>query len=362
MSVRFGTVGRVVASLASNVVSKAFTHDHHGRFHAALSAASAGRRTDEEGGQECRVLYPKCSPQTSFKKRRYSHEANASPMEGKHDRKGSDDDGYQSVDSNSMEAKHYNEDSENVNSNHMESKQQQENKSKTANSSHNKSKQQNNKYKTANSNHKKSKQENNKSKSKKANSSDMESTKKHRSKKIKWNYNESKKYSDDDDDDSQHHVNSKSYMTNPQPDKYDEDEEEEDNGQYSDAIEDFTQGRRKRHTTTTTTDDPFLTQEDDLMHFIMDGGTDDLFNDLPAVVVSLVRPLCDTNASLSGRYGSLGRVLGALCSNLVVGAFVGDNPRLHYLTLEAARWGRQGGSMSSCTLAYPCQRNASWMG
>lgn len=76
----------------------------------------------------------------------------------------------------------------------------------------------------------------------------------------------------------------------------------------------------------------------------------------------LQRPVCDANASLSGRYGSLGRVMGALSSNLVVGAFVGLNPRLHYLTLEAGKWGRLGGSLSSCRLAYPCQRNGTWTG
>ncbi|XP_042218859.1 uncharacterized protein LOC121864031 isoform X4 [Homarus americanus] len=68
LSLRYGVVGRVVASLLSNVVSKAFTGDHIPNFHLALEAASAGR-----SGHQCSLRFPKCSP-----KHRYSQEANTS--------------------------------------------------------------------------------------------------------------------------------------------------------------------------------------------------------------------------------------------------------------------------------------------
>lgn len=78
-------MGKVVASLVSNVVGKAFTHDHHTRFHEALSAASAGR-----SGHNCAARFRKCSP--GF---RYTQEANTSHMDAsKHSE---DDDGHYSL-------------------------------------------------------------------------------------------------------------------------------------------------------------------------------------------------------------------------------------------------------------------------
>ncbi|CAL4165538.1 unnamed protein product [Meganyctiphanes norvegica] len=51
----YGVVGRVVASLFSNVMAKAFTGDHLRHFHLALDAAKLGR----EGG-DCGA-YPACT-------------------------------------------------------------------------------------------------------------------------------------------------------------------------------------------------------------------------------------------------------------------------------------------------------------
>lgn len=57
LSLKYGVVGRVVGSLLSNVVSKAFSWNDNKRFHLALEAASAGRNT-----HECATKFPRCSP------------------------------------------------------------------------------------------------------------------------------------------------------------------------------------------------------------------------------------------------------------------------------------------------------------
>ncbi|XP_071536885.1 uncharacterized protein [Panulirus ornatus] len=56
LTVRYGVVGRVVASLLSNVVSKAFSGDDLHHFHQALEASSAGR-----AGLQCSDRFPRCS-------------------------------------------------------------------------------------------------------------------------------------------------------------------------------------------------------------------------------------------------------------------------------------------------------------
>ncbi|MPC98270.1 hypothetical protein E2C01_093632 [Portunus trituberculatus] len=66
LSTRFGVAGRVVGSLLSNVVSKAFSGDHNPKFHLGLQAASAGR-----SGHDCSTKFKKCSPG-----HKYSQEAN----------------------------------------------------------------------------------------------------------------------------------------------------------------------------------------------------------------------------------------------------------------------------------------------
>lgn len=71
LSSRFGVAGRVVGSLLSNVVSKAFSGDHVPKFHLGLQASSAGRN-----GHECSTKFPKCS-----RGHKYSKEANESHQE-----------------------------------------------------------------------------------------------------------------------------------------------------------------------------------------------------------------------------------------------------------------------------------------
>lgn len=72
LSTRFGVAGRMVGSLLSNVMSKAFSGDHNPKFHLGLQASSAGRN-----GHECAKKFPKCS-----RGHKYSKEANDSRQEG----------------------------------------------------------------------------------------------------------------------------------------------------------------------------------------------------------------------------------------------------------------------------------------
>lgn len=71
LSSRFGVAGRVVGSLLSNVVSKAFSGDHVPKFHLGLQASSAGRN-----GHDCSARFQKCS-----RGHKYSKEANESRQE-----------------------------------------------------------------------------------------------------------------------------------------------------------------------------------------------------------------------------------------------------------------------------------------
>ncbi|KAG0725022.1 hypothetical protein GWK47_039428 [Chionoecetes opilio] len=68
LSTRFGVAGRMVGSLLSNVVSKAFSGDHLPKFHLGLQASSAGR-----SGHDCSATFRKCSLG-----HQYSQEANES--------------------------------------------------------------------------------------------------------------------------------------------------------------------------------------------------------------------------------------------------------------------------------------------
>ncbi|KAG7170799.1 hypothetical protein Hamer_G021177 [Homarus americanus] len=217
LSLRYGVVGRVVASLLSNVVSKAFTGDHIPNFHLALEAASAGR-----SGHQCSLRFPKCSP-----KHRYSQEANTSSHH---------------------HSQHVNDDAE-------------------------------------------------------------------------------------------------------------------------DVVQQLTNSNRRRRRGAQF--DPQLEEEHLLMQFISDGGVEALVGDLPHVIVPLMshmseatqedtettntclqRPLCDANAALAGRHGALGRILGALFSNVVTKGFIGADSSRYHLALDASRWGRLSGT--NCQLAYPC--------
>lgn len=72
LSTRYGVAGRMVGSLLSNVMSKAFSGDHNPKFHLGLQASSAGRN-----GHECSTKFPKCS-----RGHKYSKEANESRQEG----------------------------------------------------------------------------------------------------------------------------------------------------------------------------------------------------------------------------------------------------------------------------------------
>lgn len=72
LSTRFGVAGRMVGTLLSNVVSKAFSGDHAPKFHLGLQASSAGRN-----GHDCSVKFRKCS-----QGHKYSKEANESRPEG----------------------------------------------------------------------------------------------------------------------------------------------------------------------------------------------------------------------------------------------------------------------------------------
>ncbi|XP_069937019.1 uncharacterized protein, partial [Cherax quadricarinatus] len=60
LSIRHGVVGRVLASLISNVVGKAFTGDDHSKFRQVLEAASDGRSR-----HDCTVRSPGCFGRTS---------------------------------------------------------------------------------------------------------------------------------------------------------------------------------------------------------------------------------------------------------------------------------------------------------
>ncbi|KAK7067214.1 hypothetical protein SK128_019124 [Halocaridina rubra] len=75
---QYGVVGKVVASLLSNVVSKAFTGDDTKKFHLALEASSVGRSSGN-----CSKKYPSChsiSKQQAHQKEEYSIEPDTSQM------------------------------------------------------------------------------------------------------------------------------------------------------------------------------------------------------------------------------------------------------------------------------------------
>ncbi|XP_042870307.1 uncharacterized protein LOC122252100 isoform X1 [Penaeus japonicus] len=67
LSLKYGVVGRMVASLVSNVMGKAFSWDDNKRFHMALEAASAGR------GEHTCAKFPRCT-----KGHKYSQDVNSS--------------------------------------------------------------------------------------------------------------------------------------------------------------------------------------------------------------------------------------------------------------------------------------------
>lgn len=73
LSSRFGVAGRMVGSLLSNVVSKAFSGDHVPKFHLGLQASSAGRN-----GHECSSKFRKC-----FRGSKYSADVNESHQDQK---------------------------------------------------------------------------------------------------------------------------------------------------------------------------------------------------------------------------------------------------------------------------------------
>ncbi|XP_063586358.1 uncharacterized protein LOC134763741 [Penaeus indicus] len=66
LSLKYGVVGRMVASLLSNVMGKAFSWDDNKRFHLALEAAAAGR------SEHTCARFPTCS-----KAHKYSKDANS---------------------------------------------------------------------------------------------------------------------------------------------------------------------------------------------------------------------------------------------------------------------------------------------
>lgn len=75
LSLRYGVVGRMVASLLSNVMGKAFSGDDNKRFHLALEAAAAGR-----SDHTC-ARFPSCS-----KAHKYSRDVNVGGGNGTEDR------------------------------------------------------------------------------------------------------------------------------------------------------------------------------------------------------------------------------------------------------------------------------------
>ncbi|KAK7067215.1 hypothetical protein SK128_019125 [Halocaridina rubra] len=109
--------------------------------------------------------------------------------------------------------------------------------------------------------------------------------------------------------------------------------------------------------------------------FISDGGAEAVMEGLPDIIVPLLNEvsfatseeedtdryanycvsgdLCRANRLLSDRYGGMGRVLGALLSNVVAKAFVGSNPGHLHHALEASKWGRRG---TECHVIAPCRR------
>ncbi|XP_042218858.1 uncharacterized protein LOC121864031 isoform X3 [Homarus americanus] len=136
-----------------------------------------------------------------------------------------------------------------------------------------------------------------------------------------------------------------------------------------DVVQQLTNSNRRRRRGAQF--DPQLEEEHLLMQFISDGGVEALVGDLPHVIVPLMshmseatqedtettntclqRPLCDANAALAGRHGALGRILGALFSNVVTKGFIGADSSRYHLALDASRWGRLSGT--NCQLAYPC--------
>lgn len=74
LSLRYGVVGRMVASLLSNVMGKAFSGDDNKRFHLALEAAAAGR-----SDHTC-ARFPRCS-----KAHKYSRDVNGGGGNGTED-------------------------------------------------------------------------------------------------------------------------------------------------------------------------------------------------------------------------------------------------------------------------------------
>ncbi|XP_018017039.1 uncharacterized protein LOC108673689 isoform X2 [Hyalella azteca] len=117
-------------------------------------------------------------------------------------------------------------------------------------------------------------------------------------------------------------------------------------------------GRRKRSTDEETTP---------LEQFLVDGGVDGLYEDLPAVLLPLMvklsdaqhprcvrRPLCEANLHLSQTYGPVGRVVGSLVSNIAAKTFSGARAAHFDEAIEAAATGRSG----SCHLVPACFQEA----
>lgn len=76
LSLRYGVVGRLVASLLSNVMGKAFSWDDNRRFHLALEAAAAGR------SEHTCAKFPRCS-----KAHKYSRDVNGGGGNGTQEQK-----------------------------------------------------------------------------------------------------------------------------------------------------------------------------------------------------------------------------------------------------------------------------------
>ncbi|XP_076032929.1 uncharacterized protein LOC143020391 isoform X2 [Oratosquilla oratoria] len=130
-----------------------------------------------------------------------------------------------------------------------------------------------------------------------------------------------------------------------------------------DVIQQITAGgaRRKR-------DDSSSSSSSELLQFLSDGGVDALYEHVPHTVLSLMIDLldawdadhpeqctdmilCEANNDLTTKFGSAGRILGALVSNVAATAFGGSDPRRFNDSLKAARLGRRDNF--DCQAAFP---------